>query len=400
MPASGSSKRIRQVLGTTSPGLSDFFRTPSPKHLNFATAYTMSGRRPPIIRSVNDNVHQDVCSLTKLLEETCIDKTKEGEIYFEAPLECHINGHEAYQQYYDRFEDALSLVFFKAFNDWVNGVKIKGQINLENFKADFDWSIIEDKVKANLGDDFSELVQKFKAILVTSMVLDLATTCNKEGSSLAILLKGKTTTLSTIQQAILQSNIIKAVQTAFASIAEVCKNNLFELNVRLGAMEHEMHRIGDYVFSNKEVIRYNYQRIDAQQKALAITAMETAECKLKLFRISDTFDKIRDMTEQRVAIIGWIHHNPKESVQRYGSMAITPILPRQGQGFVVLTFPSTNDTRHFEGTVSRKRNNKVIPDKEQTQRWSISSSSLLAGDDESIYYIQNTIVNTYNQHME
>ena len=63
------------------------------------------------------------------------------------------------------------------------------------------------------------------------MVTDLASTCMKDGSSMAMFLTGKTTTLTIIQQAILQSNIIKAVQTGFAIIAEVKMNDLFELNV-------------------------------------------------------------------------------------------------------------------------------------------------------------------------
>ena len=43
-----------------------------------------------------------------------------------------------------------------------------------------------------------------------------------------------------------------------------------------------MHKVGDYVFKNKKVMRYNSSRIDAQQRVLAIMAMEAAECKLKL----------------------------------------------------------------------------------------------------------------------
>ena len=92
-------------------------------------------------------------------------------------------------------------------------------------------------------------------------------------------------------------------------------NDLFELNVRFGAMEHEMHRIGDHVFKNADVIKYNSSRIDAQQKVMAITAMEAAESKIKLFGMGDTFDKIKDWTEQRLAIIEWIHLNLQDYVQ-------------------------------------------------------------------------------------
>ena len=40
-----------------------------------------------------------------------------------------------------------------------------------------------------------------------------------------------------------------------------------------------------------------------------------------------------------------------------------------------------------------------IPGTIHNQRWTISSSQL-RGDDESIFYIQNTIVNNYNYHMD
>ena len=57
---------------------------------------------------------------------------------------------------------------------------------------------------------------------------------------MATFLAGKAATLTNIQQAILQSNIIKAVQVGFAVIAETKIHDLFELNVRFGAMEHEI----------------------------------------------------------------------------------------------------------------------------------------------------------------
>ena len=79
-------------------------------------------------------------------------------------------------------------------------------------------------------------------------------------------------------------------------------------------------------------------------------------------------------------------------------MGITPIVPRTGPGFVVLSFQSTSDARHFEGTVSRKRRNKDIPESIHTQRWAISSSAL-AGDEESIF-MSKMRVNFYTEHME
>ena len=181
----------------------DSIGKPNPKRQNLTTAYTMAGRRPPIIRSTNEDVQQDVCALTKLLEAACLDATKDGEIYYEKTLECQTKGLDAYHQHHDQFEEALSQVFFKSFNEWVNVNKAKGQTKLEHFKADFDWPLIENEVRDCLGDDFSEIVKRYKTALVTSMVSDLANTCCKEGSSMAIFLSGKTTTLSNIQQAIL-----------------------------------------------------------------------------------------------------------------------------------------------------------------------------------------------------
>ena len=64
------------------------------------------------------------------------------------------------------------------------------------------------------------------------------------------------------------------------------------------------------------------------------------------------------------------------------------------------SFPSSTDARHYEGAVSRNRKHKVISDKVFTTRWAINSSSLVAGDDDTIPYIQGEIANAYNKHME
>ena len=127
--------------------------------------------------------------------------------------------------------------------------------------------------------------------------------------------------------------------------------------------------------------------------------MEAAETKLKLFGIGEIFGKSKDTSVQRKAIIDWIHKHLKESVNEFGSLGITPIVPRTGPGFVILDFLNAGDAKHFEGTVVRKRNNKDIPGTIHTQRWFICSSQL-TGDNESIFYIQNTIVNNYNHHMD
>ena len=67
------------------------------------------------------------------------------------------------------------------------------------------------------------------------------------------------------------------------------------------------------------MIRHNSSRLDAQQKVLAITAMEAAETTIKPFGLSDKFEKLTDRTAQRLTIIEWINNNLKESVQQYAT---------------------------------------------------------------------------------
>ena len=112
MTASGSRKRTRSAQGTTSPQLSNFSGTPKPKHVNCTSAYTMAARRPPIIRTTNEDLLEEVCALTKLLEQQHLDKTRDGEIYVHETLDCHTNGLDAYNYYDDQFEEALSQAFY------------------------------------------------------------------------------------------------------------------------------------------------------------------------------------------------------------------------------------------------------------------------------------------------
>ena len=137
MPSSGSRKRTRSNIGTTSPQ-SYFSGTPKPKCVNLRSVETMAARRPPIIRPTNEDLLEDVCALTQLLEHQCLDKTKDGLIYVQETLECHTNGLDAYNTYHDQFEEALSQVFYNAFNEWVNANKAKGLTKLEHFKTNFD----------------------------------------------------------------------------------------------------------------------------------------------------------------------------------------------------------------------------------------------------------------------
>lgn len=135
---------------------------------------------------------------------------------------------------------------------------------MENFKKDFDWNLVTNKVNNILRDDFSTVVKRQLTQMVTTMISELVTICCSEGSSMSIFLSGKATALTQVQQAILQSNIIKSVQSGFAIIAEIQINDLFELNVKMGVMELEMQRLGDLAFANQTMIKNNSCRIDAQ----------------------------------------------------------------------------------------------------------------------------------------
>ena len=75
-------------------------------------------------------------------------------------------------------------------------------------------------------------------------------------------------------------------------------------------MEHELQRIGDHAYKNTDVIKYNSSRIYAQQKVLAITDMEAAEMKIKMFGLGDKFEKLTDRTAQRLTSL-FGHSKPK-----------------------------------------------------------------------------------------
>ena len=95
MPGSNSRKRTRSNLSITSPQLY-ISGTPKPKHLNLQPEETMAARRPPIIRATNEDLLEDVCALSQLLEHQCLDKTRDGQIYAPETKECHTYGLDAY----------------------------------------------------------------------------------------------------------------------------------------------------------------------------------------------------------------------------------------------------------------------------------------------------------------
>ena len=197
----------------------------------------MAARQPPIIRTSNEDLLKDVCALSQLLEHQCLDKTKHGHIYISESKQCHLYGLDAYRSHHDYFEETLGQVFFKTFNVCLDLNKTKGTTKFENFRHDFDCNLAGNTVKSKLEGDLSPIVDRFKIQIIDAMITDLTTTCNQDGSSMAMFLVGKAANLTTIKQAILQSNVIKAVQVGFTVIVETKMYDLFELNVKFGAME-------------------------------------------------------------------------------------------------------------------------------------------------------------------
>ena len=141
---------------------------------------------------------------------------------------------------------------------------------------------------------------------------------------------------------------MKAVQVGFTVIAETKMYDLYELNIKFGAMEWELRNIRELAHNNKELIKYNSGRLDAQQKVLAMVAMDDTDKQLKMIGLGDIFEKETDRSAQQLAVINWIHDNIDESVQQYGGVCVTPIAPWDSPGFVILYFLSTSDVRHFE----------------------------------------------------
>ena len=82
-------------------------------------------------------------------------------------------------------------------------------------------SQVEVTITVGLEENLSEYASHYKALLVLNMIKNLKASCCKEGSTLSVFLRGKETMLNTTQQTILHSNIIRAVLSAFASIANV-----------------------------------------------------------------------------------------------------------------------------------------------------------------------------------
>ena len=89
-----------------------------------------------------------------------------------------------------------------------------------------------------------------------------------------------------------------------------------------------------------------------------------------------------------------IYEEIHESIHTYGCIQISPVITKTGTAYDIFKSGSLSDARSFEGLVGRKRCNKQIDDIFHTLRWAVSSSSLLAGDEDVILHIQYSIMNT------
>ena len=158
-----------------------------------------------------------------------------------------------------------------------------------------------------------------------------------------------------------------------------------------------MDEIHTMLCQQKVLIEHNSTRIDAQQKHLTTSELDSAERILKLNGIGEVFKCYdKDMSKQKKAVSDWIYDNLHKSLHRYGCITITPILPKFGNPYVMLTFRGVSNARHFEHTVATLRKNKEIGDKVYTTRWSVNSRALVAGDFHTINYIQQDIAKNYN----
>ena len=81
-------------------------------------------------------------------------------------------------------------------------------------------------------------------------------------------------------------------------------------------------------------------------------------------------------------------------------LSVTPVIPLKSQAYVLLTFLTSNDARSFKSKLSHLKKEDKTLDKVYTNRWTISSSELIAGDADAIKLYQDSIISYYNEHME
>ena len=283
------------------------------------------------------------------------DKTHSEGKYKFSPLSSR-EGLEEYNTHRDTFMNALGNSFSQELTKWLH----THTTSLEQFKATFDWDLVQDSVKKSLSKPISSVVDRHKEQVIDTMTKHLSKNLKNSGSNLAIFLKGEMTDMTPIQEAILMQSVMKAVQVGFTVISETKMRDLFELNVRLNDMELEMRTMGERLQNNEDRVKYNSAKLDAQQMTLALKAMDEAEKQLKLIGLGDVFSKHIDRSAQRQAVIHWIHNNLEISLQQFGGVGITTIVPKNSPSFVILNFLSASDARLFESLVFKKRGKSIF----------------------------------------
>ena len=71
--------------------------TPKPQRLNYTSDNTMAGARPKIIRTSNEEIIRDKCTLTEVLDTLHHDKTSTVGKYEYNSMKCHTEGLEEYK---------------------------------------------------------------------------------------------------------------------------------------------------------------------------------------------------------------------------------------------------------------------------------------------------------------
>ena len=95
----------------------------------------------------------------------------------------------------------------------------------------------------------------------------------------------------------------------------------------------------------------------------------------------------------------WIMKYMHRDANQLRVLSVTPITPPKSQAYVLLTFLTSNDARSFESKMSNLKKEDNTHAKVYVNRWTISSSELIAGDADVIKFYQYCIISYYNEHM-
>ena len=78
---------------------------------------------------------------------------------------------------------------------------------------------------------------------------------------------------------------------------------------------------------------------------------------------SEVFNNTGDRGAQKRAVAEWIYSNLNGSLQRYSCISLTPIVPKLGKPYVMLTFAGVSEARYVEHILATKCKNKNLDKK-------------------------------------